>query len=102
MQEDVERRLIQFKDEAGEALGCPFDAPVDITPDKLQLLCNALLQEVCASAGAPQPLLSPSTRGRAQGAPGSVTSLPGQIPPPLPGCPCPCRGSAQGGGEPAW
>jgi len=38
--------LAQFKDENGVLVKAPFDIPINITPDLLQSLCNALVAEV--------------------------------------------------------
>ena len=38
--------LAQFKDENGVLVKAPFDIPINITPDLLQSLCNALVEEV--------------------------------------------------------
>lgn len=40
----VKTVLTQFKSETGELIGSAFDIPIEITADKLQLICNALLQ----------------------------------------------------------
>ena len=51
-EQDVgEKRLLaQFKSEDGELVATPFDLPIDVTQEGLQLLCNAALQNVSSSA----------------------------------------------------
>lgn len=36
----------RLKSDTGEDTGSPLDLPLNITKDQLQLICNALLQEV--------------------------------------------------------
>ena len=46
-EEVLDRRVLcQFKSETGDSTGEPFDLPIDVTPDQLQALLNALLQDV--------------------------------------------------------
>ncbi|XP_038074325.1 notchless protein homolog 1-like [Patiria miniata] len=45
MEEEGERILTQFVSETGETTGDPFDLPVNVTTEKLQLICNAILQK---------------------------------------------------------
>ena len=44
--EEDRKVLAQFKDENGVLVKAPFDIPINITPDLLQSLCNALIDEV--------------------------------------------------------
>lgn len=44
MNESVNTVLIQLKSESGQLFGQPFDIPVDINCNKLQLICNKLQQ----------------------------------------------------------
>lgn len=43
--------LVQFKNENGETLGSSFDMPINLSKEKLQLLCDALLQKVSNGHG---------------------------------------------------
>lgn len=36
----------RLKSDTGEDTGSPLDLPLNVTKDQLQLICNALLQEV--------------------------------------------------------
>ena len=42
---DLQRVLTQFKSEDGQRVGQPFDLPLDINANKLQLICNTILQQ---------------------------------------------------------
>lgn len=37
----------KFKSDTGEEVGSTLDLPLNINKDQLQLICNALLEEVC-------------------------------------------------------
>jgi ribosome assembly protein 4 len=43
---EIVRVLSRFKSENGEEMSSVLDLPLDVTVDKLQLICNALLQQV--------------------------------------------------------
>jgi hypothetical protein len=43
---ETRRVLTRLKSDTGEAFERLFDLPLDVTPDKLQLLCNHLLKNV--------------------------------------------------------
>ena len=43
------RVLVQFVSENDELLASPLDLPLDVSAERLQLLCNALLQQVCST-----------------------------------------------------
>ncbi|XP_037091492.1 notchless protein homolog 1-like [Pollicipes pollicipes] len=43
--EETRHILAQFRSETGDIAGAPFNLPVTITKDKLQLVCNALLEK---------------------------------------------------------
>ena len=47
-EERKEERRIQciFKSESGESDGSPFELPIDISKDKLQLVCDAVIKNV--------------------------------------------------------
>jgi len=45
-EEEPVRVLSRFKSETGEEMSNLLDLPLDVTVDKLQLICNALLKQV--------------------------------------------------------
>ena len=53
--DEKEERRIQciFKSESGETDGSPFELPVDISKDKLQLVCDAVIKNVWSSSFSP-------------------------------------------------
>lgn len=45
-EDNVQTVQARFKSETGQVTGSPLDLPVNITRDQLQLICNALLEQV--------------------------------------------------------
>jgi NLE (NUC135) domain. len=45
-EQETVRVLSRFKSETGEEVSSLLDLPLDVTADKLQLICNALLKQV--------------------------------------------------------
>ncbi|XP_067929156.1 notchless protein homolog 1-like [Watersipora subatra] len=46
METEDKHILVQFKSENGDSLGTPFDMPTNLSKERLQRLCDALLQSV--------------------------------------------------------